>query len=204
MVKCTIQQRSLLSCWSALIVHVSLNSIGENIKPKSGRYQKGRKDPLGRVGRTQDSPWGLMLCYLLTVAWLESWKFPACSYCEQDAPLRPDIASLEVFCPLRFLEVGQMLQEYTDQSLRKAPTQPWRSPETAAYSCFFRITSVFEARSHSTWTSSAKVRTINGSWKGIFLPTWFLASGWGKWRWEGQAISTFSPTSGWSPQWDSF
>lgn len=124
MVKCTIQQRSLLSFWSALIVHVSLNNIGENIKPKSGRYQKGRKDPLGRVGRTQDSPWGLMLCYLLTVAWLESWKFPACSYCEQDAPLRPDIASLEVFCPLRFSEVGQMLQEYTDQSLRKAPTQP--------------------------------------------------------------------------------
>lgn len=90
-----------------------------------------------------------MLCYLLTAEWLESWKFPACSYCEQDAPLRPDIASLEMFCPLRFLEVGQMLQEYTDQSLRKAPTQPWRSPETAACSCSFRITSVFEARSQT-------------------------------------------------------
>lgn len=110
----------------------------------------------------------------------------------------------KVFCPLRFLEVGQMLQEYTDQSLRKAPTQPWRSPETAACSCSFRITSVFEAMSHFTWTSSAKVRTNNGSWKGIFLPTRFLASGWGKWWWEGQAISTFSPTSGQSPQWDNF
>lgn len=95
MVKCTIQQRSLLSCQTVLIVHVSLNSTGENIKLKSGRYQKGWKDPLGRVVRTQDSPWGLMLCYLLTVVWLESWKFPAYSYCEQDAPLRPDIASLK-------------------------------------------------------------------------------------------------------------
>lgn len=69
-----------------------------------------------------------MLCYLLTIAWLESWKFPACSYCEQDATLRSDIGSLEVFYSPGFSEVGQTLQENTDLSLRKAPTQPGRSP----------------------------------------------------------------------------